>query len=266
MLSSEKTLREIDIEIKKATYFLSRLEMRVHKPFAIIDRNQVRGFRFAKPIVTHYIVINVARGISLINGMNLLRQYGFKGEMAILARALMENTSKLSYVVGGMSRDGIDRKTREFITDFFADNDRDILHRSRFKPISQKDINRRNSQNVSRDIAINKEFGMPVDMDNDNDQYGKMMSNLYNEFSNHVHGRYPEMMDIYGERSTNLLTDGNLESDDLDRDIDLEFLWLLASGITKGLRTAMLCLNICKLIKLDNEEMNFCMGSTVLSQ
>ena len=177
----------------------------------------------------------------------------------------MENTSKLSYVIGGMSRSGIDRKTREFIADFFADNDRDISRRSRFKPISQKDINRRNSENVTRDIAFNKEFGMPVDIDNDNDQYEKMMSNLYNEFSNHVHGRYPEMMDIYGEKSTRLLTNGNLESEDIDRDTDLEFLLLLASGITKGLRTALLSLNVCGLIKLDTEEMNFCMGNTIVA-
>lgn len=265
MASIQDNIRLTEEEIKKSNYYLRRLELRVTKPFAIIDDNQIRGFRFGKPNAINYVILNVSRSISIINSMRLLCSNGFKGEMAILARSLLENTSKLQYVVSGLNRDGADRKTREFLMEFFSDNTRDVSRRPRYKPISQKDINRMISESVSRDILFNREFGIPSDIDNDNHQLEKIISNLYNEYSNHVHGRYPEMMDIYGELSTRLMTNGNRESDDIDLEYETELLFVLSSGVTKGFRTALLSLKLCNLINLDTEEMNFCMGNTILA-
>lgn len=106
-------------QIERATHFLDRLEARIQKPFAIIDEQKIRGFRFAKPGVKHFIVLNVARSLSLLNSMILLRDSGYKGEFAILARALLENTTKLYYVVAGLSIAGIDKKPQNSSRDSF---------------------------------------------------------------------------------------------------------------------------------------------------
>lgn len=103
---------------------------------------------------------------------------------------------------------------------------------------------------------------MPFSLSNEDGKYEKLISSLYNEFSNHVHGRYPEMMDVYGEHSTLLRVRGNKESDDIDEGIETDFVELLSSGVTRGLRTSLLCLQACGEIKLDQEELRFCMGDT----
>lgn len=250
--------------IANATEFLQRLESRIQKPFATIDDQRIRGFRFASPTVVHYVVLNVARSISLLNAMILLRDSGFKSEFAMLARALLENTNKLQYVVGGLTPTGMDRKTSNFLREFFDDNTRDITKRSRFRPISQKDINRRNSERTSRDIEFNRKFGLPVRVENEDGKLEKLISGLYNEYSNHVHGRYPEMMDIFGEFSTGLKLNGNLESEDLDEGTEVEFLELLATGVQQSLRTSLLSLQLCGAIRLDQTELKFCVGDTFL--
>jgi hypothetical protein len=102
-------------KLLEAERYLHRLEQRIQKPFAILDANKIRGFRFASPGPVHYVVLNVSRSISLLHSMLLLRDQGFQGELAMLARVLQENTSKLSYVVGGLSQQGADRKTSKFL-------------------------------------------------------------------------------------------------------------------------------------------------------
>jgi hypothetical protein len=173
----------------------------------------------------------------------------------------LENMSKLQYVIGGIGINGIDKKSSKFISDFFADTERDTNNRSRYVPISQKDINRRNSERVSHDIEINKAFGLPISVTNDRNELEILQSSLYNEFSNHVHGRYPEMMDIYGEKTLELKLSGNLESQDIDGNYELAYFEILSEGILKGFRTALLCLGAAKMICLSDEEMKFSVGN-----
>jgi hypothetical protein len=244
--------------LQEAMFYLLELEKRIGKPFAIIDENHIRGFRFAKPGIVHYVVINVSRSLSILNGMILLCNNGFNGEMAILARALLENASKLSFVVGGLSVKGMEDEIIEFIGNYFGDTELGIEKRTRYRPTRQKDIHRRNSEKVSRDIKFLNKIGLSVGVKNDGDLHQALESNLYNIFSNHVHGRYPEMMGIYGEWSTELKLNGNLESKDIDAPYEQEMLENLADRIADGFRIALLHLEIAKLITLSDSERVYC--------
>lgn len=246
--------------LAEAELYLQSLIQRIQKPFAIVDANKIRGFRFGNPGAVHYVVLNIARSLSLLNAMLLLRHHGFRGELAMLARVLKENSSKLEYVVGGLSQEGPDKKTTKFLQEFFEDNNRDTSKRPRYAPINQKDINRRNSEKVSNNIEYLKFHGIDDKIDNNSHQYATIESDLINIFSNHVHGRYPEMMDIFGEFSLKPQLRGNLESQDIDQFLEIEFVDECANGFLTGFKVALLKLNMSKLINLSGQERTYCVS------
>jgi hypothetical protein len=103
-----------------------------------------------------------------------------------------------------------------------------------------------------------KHHGFSKEIENENDKYADLESNLINIFSNHIHGRYPEMMDIYGEFSFCPKLRGNLESQDIDANLEIEFLDELAKGFVKGFKVALLGLNMAQAIGLSSAERDYC--------
>lgn len=238
-------------------YYIVALERKIPKPFEIIDNEKVRGFRYGKPGIVHYTVINLANSSATLKSTLILSRLGFNSQAAILMRFIMEANSKLSYVLSGLNGSELDRKSESFLNDYFSDNVRDGPARRPYKAIPQKDIHRRNSEKISRDLEHLRNFGINSTVKNDENQYAKLLSSLYSNFSNHVHGRYPEMMDIFGEFSRELKLSGNTESKDVDASIEFEFLHEIALSTTKNLKLALVLFEAASLISMTADEKNF---------
>lgn len=247
-------------EIDEVEKFILLLERKISKPFHIIENNKVRGSRYAKPSIVNYVVINAANSISIIRSVIILLDKGFQHPASILMRSIIEQNSKLSYVLGGLKTGVLDKKSETFLNEYFSDNTRDETQRKPYKPITQKDIHRRNSESVSNDLKSLKEFGLAPKLNNESDEYAALQSSLYRTFSNHVHGRYPEMMDIYGEMSNNLKMNGNFESKDMDELIEVAFVAQLLHGVRRQLQLSFLYFSSAHLLKLSDEEKRFAFG------
>eukprot|EP01012_Entosiphon_sulcatum_P049633 TRINITY_DN68283_c0_g1_i1.p1 TRINITY_DN68283_c0_g1~~TRINITY_DN68283_c0_g1_i1.p1 ORF type:complete len:183 (+),score=18.79 TRINITY_DN68283_c0_g1_i1:3-551(+) len=178
----------------------------------------------------------------------------------MLMRFVMEQDSKLMYVLGGVSPSGIDKKSSVFLNEYFADNDRTEGARRDYKPVSQKDVHRRNSEKITEDLKVLESLGLNKNQKNEDDNYAKLQSSLYKTFSNFVHGRYPEAMNIYGEKSNELKMAGNLESKDIDTNYEIQFVALLANTLLKKLKLSLMTLQTARMIKLTKAEAEFALG------
>lgn len=244
--------------IERLTHYLLKLEKRLQKPFEIIDEENVRGFRYGSPNIIHYVVISIANSIATANSSLLLLNSGYYSQAAMLLRNIMETISKLSYVLAGIEEGRIDKKAETFLNDFFSDNQRPVEKRTPYRGISLKDLHRRNSEKITRDIKKNKEIGIQPKKENTDDRYARIQSDIYADLSNHIHGRYPELMNIFGQFSRELKLNGNLESIDVDARYHEQFLELLAGMLERKLKLALLALYSTGHIKLDEDERAYC--------
>jgi hypothetical protein len=244
-------------DLDRLNDFIMSLEGRLPRPFEIIDERSVRGFRYAKPGLLHYIALNLANSTKTIRSIIFLLETGFNLQACILMRFVMEANSKLGYVLHGVNEQEIDRKSQKFIEEYFADCILDNSLRKKYQPTSQKDIHRRNSEATTRDLESLRKVGLGNNVDNSDNQYAKLQSSLYSIFSNHVHGRYPESMQIYGEFSRALKLNGNVESKDIDESLECEFVGQLIDMTRKNLKLAFMKLQVAKLVSLNESERRF---------
>lgn len=244
--------------IERMQPHLDFLEGEIGPPFNIIDENQIRGFRYAKPDVRHFVFISTIRCLSLINSMKILTASGFQSESMILSRSVTETISKVDYVIGGLSGGKIDKKSEHFLADFFSDAVRDVEKRKRHQPIPQKDINRRKSEKFERDKHILRLAGIDVRDSLENVDAGDFVSSLFNLQSNYVHGRYPEMMDLFGEFSARPKIFGDFESKDMEQASEIEFLDSITLNVEKTLKKALLLMHGSRHLVLPKETLEYC--------
>jgi hypothetical protein len=244
--------------VSRIEHFLLLLEKRVQKPFAIIDEDQLRGFRFGAPGPVHFVILNVANSVASIRAAALLVENGFQSQAFMLMRTILEAQSKLSYVLSGFRGGSIDKKTTDFLDSYFSDNRRNVEGRPPYRPVAQKEIHKRNSQKIADDVRLAKSLGLKQKMNAGEEAFEQLQSDLYMNFNNHLHGRYPEAMDIYGEMTFSLNLSGNFESKDIDEYIERSFLLEVAKGTETRFKLALINMAGVKLIQLSEEEKSFC--------
>ncbi len=259
MLVTSRVDGRNDIESHLAALELAtnKLASRTTKPFAILDADKIRGFRYGKPNIVHYVIIASANSVAGLHAALLMLGNGFQAQCMIICRHVFEINSKLLYVINGLRTGTIDKKSERFLEDFFADNVRDDKVRQPYRPISQKDIHRRNSESVTADIASLKSFGLAKDKTNENDEAAKIQSLLYREFSNFVHGRYPEMMTIFGEKSFAPQMNGNFESKDIDTPLEYGFISEVVRSTSSAIKVSLMRLEYAGFISLSDDERKF---------
>lgn len=252
-----KPFDKIETELNEMEHYVKSLERRFAKPFRILDKDKVRGARFGKPDILHYVVINLANSISTLHSVTILLESGFSTQAMMLMRFVLEQNSKLSYVINGVSHAGVDKKTRNFLDEYFADNDRSSSNRPRYQPIRQKDIHRRNSEKITKDLENLRKIDLAKNLDNHEDKFAKLLSSIYSTFSNCIHGRYPEAMEIYGEFSSQLEMNGNFQSKDIDERYEVELVQIVVGSTRKYLKLALLNLQTAKIVVLSEKEAHF---------
>jgi len=150
-----------------------------------------RGFRYEKPDARHFCLLKGVRVVSALNASLELARLGYTQEIAVLVRTLVECTTHIEYVVDPGNREGHRAEVKRYIDAFFAD----------FRRHPEAEIKKAQVPQGAVHAAIGGT------LDRIAEQYGEAVgripaANLYSKtyriFSNYVHCKYPEIMDLYG--------------------------------------------------------------------
>lgn len=183
---------------KKETSFqgemLELIVATVDKPILYESGKIHHGFRFLNPGAKHFCILKAARAISGLNAAIALLEKGFIQEIAIIIRSIIECTSHIDYVLAGLENGQLKPPQMKFVNAYFEDFRRNDVGDFKRPHLKQKDVHKvvgGNLDELIKHVEGGEEFA-GVDS-------SKLMSNIYLTYSNYVHSRYPEVMDLFGE-------------------------------------------------------------------
>jgi hypothetical protein len=151
------------------------------------------GFRYVGPDFRHFCLLRACRIVSALNGAMELARCGYPQEIGVLHRVVQESSSQINAVMAQITIDGhVSGKLATFIDAYFRD-----AHRSE---TMQPDSPTKLSQKYVNELIGSRldEFSL---LDRNNPNWKSAAERYWHidwVFSNYVHGRYPETMDLYG--------------------------------------------------------------------
>ncbi len=151
------------------------------------------GFRFAKPGAKHFCLLKAVRAVSGLNAAIALLDKGFTQELHVIIRTIVECTSQIDYIIAGFDNDNLKPPQKKFVDTYFSDfhrNNVDDFQRPRLRQGKVHETVGRSMREQLKGIKGGEKFS-EVDA-------SKLMSNVYLTYSNYVHSRYPEVMDMFG--------------------------------------------------------------------
>lgn len=150
------------------------------------------GFRYGKPDERHFCLLKAVRAVSALNAAIELAGRGYAQEILVLMRTIFEYTSHIEFVLSAPDRTGrLTPAAAKYVQEFFDDYARNDMED--FKRIG---INQR---------TVHKQLG--AELDNLAHEGGHdpakvkaedLYAHIYLTCCNYVHGKYPEIMDLYG--------------------------------------------------------------------
>jgi hypothetical protein len=152
-----------------------------------------RGFRYDAPDVRHFCLVKAVRALSALNATIELARKGYTQEIAVLMRTLIEFTTHIEFVLELDESEEHQAVVRKYVDDFFADNDRSPTAEIRKAHLQQGKVHATLGRTLDK---IAEEHG---EMEN-RTPATRLYSNIYRTYSNYVHAKYPECMDLYGGR------------------------------------------------------------------
>ena len=184
--SVQQRLRALQARMVPLERLLDAFAAKLGPPLAYHSGQVHFGFRYAKPDERHFCLLKCVRAVSALNGALVLAEQGYCQEIAVLIRTSIECTTHVKYVLDGSEKDGrVKDDVKKYLEEYFADFARNSPSDFKRTRIRQGEVH-----NVVGDDL--KSF-VP-----DGQDPSKLMSNVYLIFSNYVHARYPESMDMYG--------------------------------------------------------------------
>ena len=147
---------------------------------------QHRGYRYAKPTAKHFCILKAVRVVSGMNSCMVLAENGFNQEMCVMMRTVIDCLSQIDFIIAGIDKGNLADRQQKIVDSFFDD----------FRRNSPKDF----GKSTIRQEKIHKEIERYFNRDGIAPMFSvsEKLSNVYRNFSNYVHARYPEVMDMYG--------------------------------------------------------------------
>jgi hypothetical protein len=156
-------------------------------PIVYHSGDQHYGFRYMKPDVRHFCLLKIVRAISAFNAAAELAKAGYTQEIAVLIRTMIECTTHIEYVLSGVdTNNGPQPAAVKYIEEYFSDYARSSGGNFKRVGVPQK--------------KVHEAVGAVLDgaAPNPAIETERLLSNVYVTFSNYVHAKYPEAMDMYG--------------------------------------------------------------------
>jgi hypothetical protein len=152
-----------------------------------------RGFRYESPNVLHFCLLKSVRVVSALNAGLELARNGYTQEIGVLMRTLIECTTHIEFVLDPNDSELHRSEVEKYITAFFADSRRDPTAEIKKAQVRQGVVH----------ASIGKTLDNIAEQHDDTEgrvPAAALYYNIYRIFSNYVHAKYPEIMDLYGGR------------------------------------------------------------------
>jgi len=151
------------------------------------------GFRFSNPDFRHFCLLRSCRIVSALNASIELARCGYPQEIGVLHRVVQESSSQIKAVMAQITTDGcVSGKLAEYIEAYFKDAYRgEAMRPDSPAKLSQKYVNE----------LIGSQLDQFNSLDSTDPNWKSAAERYWHVdwvFSNYVHGRYPEAMDLYG--------------------------------------------------------------------
>jgi hypothetical protein len=190
--SFEVQLKALKVRIVPMERLVTAIAGSVPKPLFYDSGQEHFGFRYAKPGVLHFCLLKAVRTVSALNAMVALARGGYAQEIGVLVRTLVECTTHIEFVLDALNDEGELRpEVDKYIRDYFADYARN----------SSADFKR---AQVKQGL-VHKHLGETLDIIAEQNALVEgrkpaetAYSNIYLTYSNYVHAKYPEVMDLHG--------------------------------------------------------------------
>jgi len=153
------------------------------------------GYRYGTPTVKHFCVLKAVRAVSGLNAALCLAEKGYNQEICTLVRTIVEQTYHIEFVLSGFEEGILKQKQQKLIDEYFSDFRRNTSSDYKRPNIRQEEVHKivgRELDKASLDNQLEEQFTSTPSKE--------LMSNVYLNFSNYIHARYPEVMDMYGGR------------------------------------------------------------------
>jgi hypothetical protein len=190
------------------------------------------GFRFKEPNFQHFLLLRGVRIVSALHASIELAKKGYTQEIAVLLRTQIEYTTQIDFVLTSRDTNGnFSKEAQDFIESYFQDAHRPSLSEiKKPKKLIQKKVHEIVGARHDRQAA---EAGIDIRGRKPADE---LMSNVYLIFSNYVHGRYPESMDLFGGKPGRFHLSGMSGTPKDQENVEiLKTLILSASNCFKGI-------------------------------
>ena len=149
------------------------------------------GFRYDHPDIKHFCLVKAARVVSALNACIELALAGYGQEIAVVARTLIECATHIEFVLDLNDTEKHKKLVREYLDGFLAD-----AERGAGAPIKRAQV----PQGVVSDTLGQTldEIAEAIGKGEGRTPAATLYRNVYRTYSNYVHAKYPECMDLYG--------------------------------------------------------------------
>ena len=166
---------------------------RLPAPLRYHSGKEHHRFRYGKPHAEHFCLLKAVRAVSAANAALELARCGYTQEICVLIRTLVECTSHIEFVLSSRDDAGtLGPAAEKYVQDFFADYARSDATDFKRAQVRQKMVHEVLGAELDRFARLHNPGYRGAS--------AETYSHTYLTFSNYVHAKYPETMDLYGGR------------------------------------------------------------------
>ena len=167
---------------------------RLPPPLRYHSGKEHHGFRYGRPHAEHFCLLKAVRAVSAANAAIELARSGYAQEICVLIRTLVECTTHIGFVLSARDDAGkLEPVAEKYVQDFFADFARNNSTDFKRAQVRQKTVHDRLGLELDRFAQQQDNYSR-----HQTGQAERHYSDVYLTFSNYVHAKYPETMDLYG--------------------------------------------------------------------
>lgn len=234
----EPYLKELKKQVEPMERFVELFARSLEQP-KLRQINLDRGFRYDSPDIRHFCLLKLVRVMSAFNAAIELARTGYTQEIAVLMRTLVECTTHIDFVLDPNDSETHKAAVEKYVREFFEDARREPTFGIKNTHIKQG--------------AVHDVLGKSLDIfaapDEGRRPAKELYSNVYRIFSNYVHAKYPEIMDLYGGVPGCFHMHG-MRGTPKDAE-NLETIHTFVGTASNAIRLTILKLNLFSLIETD---------------
>jgi hypothetical protein len=190
----EAGLDDLQSKLVPLERLLGALEASLPKPLFYDSAQDHYGYRYGAPDARHFCVLKGVRAVSGLNACIQLARQGFTQEIGVLVRTIAECCAQIDFVLPVMpGKEKVRQEAARFLEEYFADYKRNAASDVGKLSVRQRQVHEIIGADLDRFAQLDT-GSLPADRI----PASRLFQNAYSIFSNYVHARYPEVMDMYG--------------------------------------------------------------------